>query len=205
MKTKKFTSKLLKEIMKKYNLKEGSKIDLRLINEIAKKEGIKLKDLTCMLQINNRTMCSLHNERQRTTRIRLDKCIGLPNKKINGNEKIDYQEFMNLQEEFNLKPYTLIRKLGIPQSQYEKLKKGIVAKVRIKDMRVKHIVDLIKIDLKYTRKYQNGYCPKSDLKKICRQRKIKLNEFALYFDNNYKYYKFNKMAIQKNEKRFLYR
>ena len=64
MKTKKYSSKLLKEIMKKYNLEEGSKIDLKLINEITEKENVRLKDLTCMLQINYWTMYRLKKGKQ---------------------------------------------------------------------------------------------------------------------------------------------
>lgn len=202
MKTKKYTSKLLKEIMKKYNLEEGSKIDLKLINEIAEKEGIKLKDLTCMLQINCGTMYSLRKEKQRYTKIKFNQYNDLKNKEIIENEKIDYENFMNLQKQNNLKPYTLIRILGISRYKYKKLKQGEVTQVRIKDMRIKHIVDLIKIDLEYMEKYENGYCPISDLKKMCRRRKITLNQFLKYYSNNPKHYKINQIIIKKSDRGF---
>lgn len=198
MKTKKYTSKLLNELMKKYNLEEGSKIDLKLINEIAEKEGLKLKDLICMLQISYNTMYSLRKEKQRYTKIKFNKYNGLQNKETIENEKIDYENFINLQNENNLKPYTLIRILGISRYKYQKLKQGKITQVKIKDMRIKHIVDLIKIDLEYIEKYEDGYCPISDLKKLCKQRKITLNQFLKYYSNNPKHYKINRIIVKKS-------
>lgn len=198
----KYTSKLLKEIMKKYNIKEKSKIDLELINKIIKNENISLKDLRCMLQITDRTMYGLRKNKQKYTKIKLNKYDGLENKSIIEDEKITYEDFKNLQKENNLKAYTLIRTLGISRYKYKKLKAGEIEKVRIKDVKTKHIVDLIKIDLSHMANYEDKYFPKKDLIKLCRQRKINLDKFAKYYDNNIKHYEFNKMVIKNSLKGF---
>lgn len=195
-------SVVLKEIMKKYKLKKGSKIDIILLEKISDTEKIEINDLTCMFQIDTRTMYDLRKGKHKYTILKFNKYNGINNKELLKKEKIDYPTFIKLQNEMKLKSYTLVRVLGIAISSYNKMKIGKISEVKIKDIRIKHIVDLMAIDLKYNNKYKDGYCPISKLKQICRRRRVSVKQFIKYYNNNPRHYKFNQMIIKKSEKGF---
>ena len=188
---------VLMEIMKKYNIEEGSKINLNLIKEIAENEKIRINDLMCMLQISTDTMYRLRTKKQKYTKVVFDKYKGIKNKRLMKKEIIDYETFIKLKNKMELKPYGLIKRLGISKYSYQKLKQGEVTYVKIKDVRLQHIVDLIKIDFEYLKIDNKGYCKRQELDKLCKERRITLDDFLKYSGKNSKYYKLNRLAIEK--------
>lgn len=193
-------NQVLKEIMKKYELKEGMWIGIDLINKISCIEKIDVKDLACMLQINSNTMYRLKTNRQKRTKLILKEYYEIEDRKIRKSDEITYEEFNELKNKMNVKDYTLIGMLGISVYSYYKLKQGKVLKVRIKNMKVKHIVDLIKIDLYYLK--ESGYHSIKKLKELCKRKRISLKQFIKYYNNNPKHQKFNKMIVEKSLKGF---
>lgn len=71
--------------------------------------------------------------------------------------------------------------------------------VKVKDIKIKHTVDLIKVDLKYQFK---EYCTPEEIKEICKSRKITIDDFAKYYNRNPKHYKFNLILINNSKKGF---
>lgn len=185
--------------MKKYELKEGMWIGIELINEISRIEKIDVKDLACMLQINSNTMYRLKTNRQKRTKLILKEYYEIEDRKIRKSDEITYEEFNELRNRIGVKTYTLMRMLGLSVYNYSKLKQGKISEARIRNMRIKHVVDLIKIDLYYLNKSETGYYSKEELKQICKKKRISLKQFIKYYSNNPKHYKFNKMIIEESE------
>lgn len=194
-------SEVLENIMSKYNLSEGSRLGIELLNQMSTTEKIEMKDLQCMLEIRNSTMSKLRKKTQKHTKIRFNKYEGMKSKRLMQKEKINYKEFQEIKNALNVKDYTLIQMLGISGYCYQKMKKEQAYKVRIKDIRVKHIVELIKIDLKYLKK-KSTYCTIDEIKEMCSRREITINEFAKYYDNNPKHARFNQMIVEKSKQGF---
>lgn len=192
---------ILEKIIKKYNLMEKQNINMNLINIISTKENISIEDLKCMFQINSTTMSKLKNGYQINTKLNFNKYYEIRNKKLPSQEKLNYNEFNTLKNKLNIKAYPLLEMLGITRYKYKKMKNDTTYKVIIKDMYIKHIVDLIKIDLKYQIK-GSQYFSIYRIENICKKRGITINQFAEYYNNNPKHYKFNLMIIEKSSKGF---
>lgn len=192
---------ILEKILKKYKLVENSNIDMKLINIICTKENISIQDLKCMFQINNTTMRKLKNGYQINTKLNFNKYYEIRNKGLLVQTKLNYNEFNNLKNKLNIKAYPLLEMLGITVYKYKKMKNDMTYEVIIKDMYIKHIVDLIKIDLKYQIK-GNQYFSINRIESVCKKRGITINQFAKYYNDNPKHYKFNIMIIEKSSKGF---
>lgn len=193
--------KVLEMIMSKYNLKENNYIDIRLMNKICKLQKIDIKDLQCMLEISSNTLYKLKNGIQKSTKIVFNKYNGIEKDSSFYENKINYEMFINIRNSINVKDYTLVRMLGISTYGYRKIKEDITYSTRIKDIKLKHTVDLIKIDLKYlNRKYK--YISVTRINDMCMDRNISIDSFAKYYSNNPKHYKFNLMILGKSSKGF---
>lgn len=197
-----FYSELLKYIKKNYHIKKGMEITYELIKKISINEQINLKDLACLFQISYTTWSNLKNEKQSAMKLKFNQYMTIKSKSIAKLEVISYDEFLELKLKMNLKESPLKRILGITNYKYYQLKNEMVSKIRIRNMKLKHTVDLIKIDLKYLSQYGERYYTKAELEKICKKRYISLNSFLKYYSSNPKHYKFNKMVIERNEKGF---
>ena len=182
---------LFKYITNKYHLKNGMHVDIDLINKIVDIEKIAIEDLQILLQINNTIMKKLKIGTQKYTKLNFNHYKGIPSRRFVGKEDITYEEFITLKITLNVKDYTLIRMLGISVYSYKKMK--------FKNIKIKHIVDLIKIDLKYQ---FEEYCTPEQIREICKIRKITVDDFAKYYSNNPKHYKFNRILIDTSEKGF---
>lgn len=91
--------------------------------------------------------------------------------------------------------------LGISIYGYRKIKKDITYSTRVKDIKLKHTVDLIKIDLKYLNR-KHKYISVTNIYYMCIDRNISIDTFAKYYSNNPKHYKFNLMILEKSAKGF---
>lgn len=193
-------SEMLEIIMKKYKLKLGMKLDILLLEKIVKKEKIEIKDLIYILEISSNIYYKLKRKKQMYTRLKFNKCdsIGI----LKDEEKINKIKFERIRSELNIKNYTLMRSLGITRYKYNKMLKDEEYEVNIIDVEAKHIVNLMKIDFKYIDKYGERYYAIEELSQYCKERKITIIQFAKYYNNNLKHYKFNKMIIEKSEKGF---
>ena len=176
---------LFKYITNKYHLKTGMRVDINLINEIVTIEKISIEDLQILLQINNTIMKKLKTGIQKYTKLNFNHYEGINTRRFFNKEDITYKEFITLKIILNVRDYTLIRMLGISVYSYKKMKFEN-RKVKIKDIKIKHIVDLIKVDLKYQ---FEEYCTPTEIKKICKNRNITIDDFAKYYNNNPKHYK----------------
>lgn len=187
-----------KYITNKYHLKNGMHVDMNLINKIVIIEKIDIEDLQVLLQINNTIMKKLKTGKQRYTKLNFNHYKGIKAKKFVNKGNITYEEFVTLKILLDVKDYTLIKMLGISVYSYKKMKfEGRI--VKVKDIRIKHIVDLIKVDLKYQ---FEKYCTIEEVKEICQNRKITIDDFAKYYSDNPKHYKFNSILINNSEKGF---
>lgn len=194
-------SDLLNYITKKYEIYKNAKITMEILEDISKNENIEMKDLLCLLEINTNTIYKLKKKQQRYTILKFNKYIGINCDKIILNGVIDKKEFIKLREELNMKNYTLVRLLGISRYKYNKLKNNQINKIRVIDVKIKHTVDLMKLDLKYIKSYKkNEYYSKEELENICQKRRITLEQFIKYYNINPKHYKLNKIVIEKSEK-----
>ena len=193
-------SEMLERIMKKYNLKIGMKIDILLLEKIEQKEGIKVKDLIYILEISTNTYYKLKNNIQSYTKLKFYNYNQI--EILKENEKINKVKLVTIQNELNIKEYTLIKLLGITKYKYDKMMKNEEYETNAIDVEAKHIVNLMKIDFKYIRKYGNRYYAIEELSEYCKERKITIVQFARYYNDNSKHYKFNKMVIEKSKKGF---
>lgn len=66
-------NELLINILKKYNLKEGDKIDFESLTQICEQEQITLEELLLMLQINKHTIYKFKKNKQKTTKLKFNK------------------------------------------------------------------------------------------------------------------------------------
>lgn len=196
-----FTNHILGKIMKKYKLMENYKINMNLINMICSKENISIGDLKCMFQISDSTMSKLKNGHQINTKLNFNKYNIIKNSGLLSQTKLNYENFNVLKDNLNIKTYSLLQMLGITVYKYKKMKNDINYEVMIKDMYTKHIVDLIKIDLKYKIKISQ-YLSICRIKNMCKKGGITINQFAEYYNNNPKHYKFNLMIVEKSSKGF---
>lgn len=189
---------LFEYIKSKYHLKNGMHVDINLINKIVIVEKIAIEDLQVLLQINNTIIKKLKTGKQRYTKLNFNHYKGIKVRKFVGKEDISYEEFTTLKFLLNVKDYTLVRLLGMSVYSYKKMKFEN-CKAKIKDIKIKHIVDLIKIDLKYQFK---EYCPSEQIKEICKSRKITIDDFITYYSKNRKHCKFNRILMNNSEKGF---
>lgn len=193
-------SKLLKIVFNRYNLRIGSKINYKVLNEISEYEKIEIKDLLCLLQINYNTYYKLRKNSKAYTRIKLNKYEYSIDDKLEKKGEITKYEFYRIQDDWQIKRDTLIRILGASKYQYNKMNKDDTYKMRIINIKIKHIVDLIKLDLKYLDKRNEKYYTKVEINYYCKQRGISLEMFLKYYSINLRHYKFNKLAIEKSDK-----
>lgn len=193
-------SKLLKYILKKYEFKTGSKLNYEFLIKISMQEKIEIKDLLCLLQIDYKTYYKLRKNSKSYTKIKFNKFDYEIDSKLERQGKITKYEFYKIQDELQIKRYTLIRILGASRYQYNKMNKDVNYEMKVMNIKLKHIVDLIKLDIKYIDKREEKYYTKSELKTYCRKNGIKLDTFLKYYNINQKHYKFNKLAIEKSEK-----
>lgn len=190
-------SELLDYITRKYEVYENTKITMQILEDISTKENIEMRDLLCLLEINRDTVYRLRKKKQKTTILKFNKCININCKKIILKQNINRDEFINLRNKLNIKDYTLVKRLGISMYKYYKLKNNEINETRVIDVKLKHKVDLIKIDLKYKKQ---EYYSKQELEDICKKRNIQLEEFIKYYNTNLKHYKLNKVIIEKSPK-----
>lgn len=195
-------NQILKNILKKHKLNEGDKISFNFLQLVCEQEKITLGELTLMLQISNNTIYKLKKNKQKTTKLNFKKYNNTKLKSILKSERIDQKSFEQVRENNQVKTYTLMRLLGISAHQYTKMKRKQLESVRILDIKKKHMVDMIKIDLKYLDGYGSRFYSKEELTEICHAKRIELDDFLKYFNKNIKHYKFNKMIIQKNKNGF---
>lgn len=193
-------SKLLKIIFNRYKLKVGFKIDYKLLKEISKDEKIAIKDLLCLLQINYKTYYKLRKNNKSHTKIKLNKYNYSIDDRLETKGEITKYEFYRIQDDWQIKRDTLIRILEASKYQYNKMNKDDTYRMRIINIKTKHIVDLIKLDLKYIDKKEEKYYTKVEINYYCKQRGISLEMFLKYYNMNPKHYKFNKLAIEKSDK-----
>lgn len=193
-------SKLLKYILKKYEFKTGSKLNYEFLIKISMQEKIEIKDLLCLLQIDYKTYYKLRKNSKSYTKIKFNKFDYEIDSKLERQGKITKYEFYKIQDELQIKRYTLIRILGASRYQYNKMNKDVNYEMKVMNIKLKHIVDLIKLDIKYIDKREEKYYTKSEIKTYCRKNGIKLDTFLRYYNINRKHYKFNKLAIEKSEK-----
>lgn len=194
-------SELLNYITKKYDLYKNKKINIEILQKISKNEKIEIKDLLCLLEISSNTSYKLKNKMQKYTKLKFNNYLGINYKKMINRDKITKEEFIKLKNKLDIKDYTLMRLLGISEYKYNKMKNDEVNEVLIIDVKIKHIVDLIKLDFKYIKKYEKKeYYSKDELEEICKERNISLEQFIKYFNNNPKHYKFNKIVIENSPK-----
>lgn len=154
-----------------------------------------------MLEISDCTMSKLRHGRQISTRLKFNKYNGINNKKLIQQKKLNYEKFNILKNKLNVKTYSLLKMLGITVYRYKKMKNDAKYEVIIKDIYIQHRVNLIKIDLKYQTKNSQYYSIRR-MKNICKKRGINIYQFAEYYNNNPKHYKFNLMIIEKSSKGF---
>lgn len=193
-------SELLETIMKKYHMHKNQKITFKEIQKIAQKEEIEIKDLICLLQISTSTLNKLKKEKQKYTNLRFDKYKTLSFQAIIKEGIIYKEQFEEIKNSNNLKKCTLLRLLGISTYRYKKSINSENTKMNVIDIKTRHIVELVKMDFKYIKKYKIGYYSKEILEDICQKRSITLEQFIKYYNRNPKHYKFNKIAISKSEK-----
>lgn len=193
-------SKLLKIVFNRYKLKIGAKVNYKLLNEISEHEKIQIKDLLCLLQISYNTYYKLRKHSKAYTKIKLNKYEYSIDDKLEKKGEITKYEFYRIQDDWQIKRDTLIRILGASKYQYNKMNKDDTYKMRIINIKIKHIVDLIKLDLKYVDKRDEKYYTKVEIDYYCKQRGVSLEMFLKYYSINIKHYKFNKLAIEKSDK-----
>ena len=134
------------------------------------------------------------------TKIKFNKFDYEIDSKLEKQGKITKYEFYKIQDELQIKRYTLIRILRASRYQYNKMNKDVNYEMKVMNIKLKHIADLIKLDIKYIDKREEKYYTKSEIKTYCRKNGIKLDTFLRYYNINRKHYKFNKLAIEKSEK-----
>ncbi len=105
------------------------------------------------------------------TKIKFNKFDYEIDSKLEKQGKITKYEFYKIQDELQIKRYTLIRILRASRYQYNKMNKDVNYEMKVMNIKLKHIADLIKLDT-----------------------------FLRYYNINRKHYKFNKLAIEKSEK-----
>lgn len=193
-------SEMLKLILDKYKIYKGKRIDLVTLENISKTEGIEIKDLLCLLEINAITYYRLRTKKQKYTKLKFIEYQSIKDKKIIREGKINKEKFKEIINKNNIRPYTLLRCLGISRYNYYKMINNADREVKIIDIKLKHKVDLIKIDLKYLKGYGSRYYPINELNKICKSRKIKLAQFIEYYSKNVKRHRFNQIVIEKSKK-----
>lgn len=193
-------SEILEIIMKKYKLKLGMKLNILLLNNIKQIEGMEIKDLIYILEINPNTYYKLKNGKQIYTKLKFNNYSQI--KILKDEERIDKIQFKTIQNKLGIKNYTLMKLLGITRYKYNKMMKNDKYEINSIDVKAKHIVNLMKIDFKYIKKYGNRYYKIEELTEYCKERKITINQFAKYYSNNVKHYKFNKIVIEKSQKGF---
>lgn len=192
-------NELLINILKKYNLKEGDKIDFESLTQICEQEQITLEELLLMLQINKHTIYKFKKNKQKTTKLKFNKYNNANLEDILKCGKINQESFERTRKNNQVKTYTLMRMLGISRYEYNKMKKEKMEYVKVLDIKKKYIVDMIKIDLKYTKGYGSRYYSEDELTKICHSKGIKLDDFLKYYNKNIKHYRLNKLIVENNK------
>lgn len=194
-------SEVLEIVMKKYKIKIGQKVDIMLLEKIVQKEGIEAKDLIYILEITPNTYYKLKNKIQSYTKLKFYNYN--QTEILKEDEKINRIKFKTIQNELDIpNNCTLMKLLGITRYKYNKMMKNEEYETNTIDVEAKHIVNLMKIDFKYIKKYGNRYYTINELSKYCKERRITIIQFARYYNNNFKHYKFNKMIIEKSKKGF---
>ena len=193
-------SKLLAYILDKYKIYKGKKIDLFTLEKISKKEKIDINDLVYLLEINKDTYYKLKTKKQKFTKLKFKKYQGIRDIKLIRQGKINKEQFNKIIIQKNIKPFTLLRLLGISTYSYYKMINNEDAEVKIVNVKLKHKVELIKMDLKYINGFGNRYYEKRELIDICENWKITLEQFLKYYSKNSKQYKFNKIVLQRSNK-----
>ena len=193
-------SKLLERIMKKYNLSEHMKIDLKLLKKISRKEHIELKDLCYLLQIETVTLNTLKNGKQKYTKLNFNRYKKYEDNELIEKGTINKKQFIEIKEKQGIKTYRLARKLGISMYRYYKMLRDENLEVKVIDIEKKRIAELILMDLKYLRKQRAGYFTKQELEETCEKRNMNLDEFLKYYSKNEKHYILNKLILEESKK-----
>jgi hypothetical protein len=191
---------ILEDIIKRYYIKEGMKIGKELLDKIVAKERIEMKDLCCMLQINQMKQWMLTKEKRRWTKLRFNEFNKFEDATLLSKGKINKKTFEEIRRKMNIKGYTLMRKLGITRYRYSKMQKDDDYETKIIDIEMKHIVDLIIIELKYKRRLRNRYCTKEEIEEICQRKAIQIENFLEYYSKNEKQYVLNKIILERSQK-----
>lgn len=155
-----------------------------------------------MLQISTSTLNKLKKEKQRYTNLKFNKYKIVNFQDIIDEGKINKEQLEKIKITSNLKKITILRQLGITMYKYKKLITNEIKQTNVIDIKIRHIVELVKLDFKYIKKYKIGYYSKEMLEDICKKREITLEQFIKYYNRNPKHYKFNKIVINKSEKGF---
>lgn len=190
-------SEVLEKIMKKYKIIPGMKLDIELLNKIMQLENMEINDLIYILNINKNTYYKLKREMQVHTKFKSNQYNSAEYFKY--EEKINRIEFCTIQNKLGIENSVLRKLLGITKYRYNKMMRNEEYEVYTIDIKARHIVKLMKIDFKYMKKYGDRYYKIKELNKYCSERNITIDEFAKYYNNNFRHYKFNKMIIEKSE------
>ena len=191
---------ILEKIKEKYKLKEGTKINIELLNKISRTENIAIKDLCCILQIEQKSLYLLNKGKRKYTKLKFNRYEKFEDMELIKRGKINKEIFKSTKEKNKIKNFTLIKKLGISSYMYYKMQRDEISEIQVIDIDIKHKVDLIRIDLKYLNKRRSAYYTKEDLEKICKDRGISLDQFLQYYSKNKKQYRLNEVALEKSKK-----
>lgn len=191
---------ILDDIIKKYYIKEGMKIGKELLDRIVARERIEMKDLCCMLQINQMKQWMIIKEKRKWTKLRFNEFNKFEDNTLIAKGKINNKTFEDIRTKMNIKGYTLMRKLGITRYRYHKMQEDHSYETKVIDIEMKHTVDLIIIELKYRRKFKNRYCTKEEIEEICEGKAIQVEKFLEYYSKNERQYALNKIILEKSEK-----
>ena len=200
-------SKILKDIVEEYNLKNGMKIKFPFLNQIAKNKNINIKDLVKILGIisvneyisprqllnKKKYVINLYNEYKEYTSQEKEII-----NKIKNKDYITKKEIEEIRNMYNIDNKKIKNILSINNKNFSNLINGNVEKTRIiiKDIAIKTF--LLKMDFKY---YEtNKFHTKKELVLKSKKLEITLEELVKNITNNIKRYQFDIIALEKNAK-----
>ena len=127
------------------------------------------------------------------------------NKLVN-REKITLNslKLISVKQKVEIKDLVVI--LGISKSGLyalkKKLRKTVFLNLDRELLDIKEIVNWIKLELKYSPEFGDGFYSEKRLKSICEKWNITVLQFLKYFHSNKKHYEFNILVLKNNKKGF---
>lgn len=127
---------------------------------------------------------------------------------LKDKDKITSKLFYEIMEGEKIQLHDLILILGISQNNHKKLKEKIQCKMQInlkpmeiKNMEdVKHVIKMIKVDLKYLEYYKERYYTKEEIEEICKKYNVKFIWFIKYIYPRKKNYYEHLEILENSEK-----